>query len=133
MEEESRSEDTSEQTQANEGTGHEAVYEIGFHLVPTLTEAQVAAAFERMHKALDKAEATVLAEESPKKISLAYRIERSVAGKREKYTEGYFGFIKFEFPAEAEGIGEPQSSHKATTGEEVNALETMLRADSEVL
>jgi ribosomal protein S6 len=122
MEEESRPEDTSEQTQANEGKGHEAIYEIGFHLVPTLTEAEAVAALERMHKALGKAEATILAEESPKKINLAYRIERSVAGKREKYTEGYFGFIKFEFSAESE-----------TIGESVNALEAMLRGDSHVL
>lgn len=122
MEEESRSEDTSEQTQANEGKGREAVYEIGYHLVPTLTEAEAAAAFERMHTALGKASVAVLAQELPKKIALAYRIERSVAGKREKYTEGYFGFVKFEFPADSESVGAA-----------VNALEEMLRSDSQVL
>lgn len=122
MEEESRPEEIEGQTQANEPKGNEAIYEIGFHLVPTLSEEQVSAAFDRMHKALAGAEAKILAEESPKKIALTYRIERSVAGKREKYTEGYFGFIKFEFPEDSE-----------TVGESVNALETMLRGDSFVL
>lgn len=126
MEEESRSEDTSEQTQANEGKGHEAIYEIGFHLVPTLTADEAAAAFERMHKALETAEAKILTEESPKKISLAYRIERSVAGKREKFTEGYFGFIRFELP---EDLGPEERA----VGEAINALEAMLRGDSHVL
>src|SRR3989344_3831606 len=130
MEEEPRPEDTSEQTlsdaKAMEGTpsekGNQSVYEIGFHLVPTLTEAEAADAFQRMHTALSKASASILAQELPKKISLAYRIERSVAGKREKYTEGYFGFVKFEFLAESESVGEA-----------VNALEEMLRGDSQVL
>ena len=122
MEEESRSEDISEQTQANEGTGREAVYEIGFHLVPTLTEAEAVVAFGRMHAALEKVSAVVLAEEAPKKIALAYPIERSTQGKRDKYTEGYFGFIKFEIPEVDERVGES-----------VNALETMLRSDAQVL
>ena len=124
MQEYSRSAPEAGQTQAkniSEGEGREAVYEIGFHLVPVLTEQEIAEAFDRLHKALARAKAAILAEESPKKMPLAYRIERSVAGKREKYTEGYFGFIKFELP-EADDAG----THAA-------AFEQMLRGDSAVL
>ena len=120
MAEISRPEDTSEQSQANQGKSHAPVYEIGFHLVPTLTEEEAAAAFARIGKALDTAGATVLDKESPKKISLAYRIERSVSGKREKYTEGYFGFVKFELPEEG-------------AGEAAQQLDGMLHTDHEVL
>src|SRR5205814_2385945 len=59
-------------------------------------------------------------EAAPKKVQLAYRIERSAAGKREKFTESYFGFIKFELLED--GVGDI-----------VAALEGMLRGDSQIL
>ena len=100
-------------TQANDET---AVYEVGFHVVPTVQETEVAAVAARLHAALLKAEGKIIEEIPPKKIQFAYRIERSVAGKREKYTEGYFGSIKFEAPREA-----------------IKPFEEMLRADHEIL
>lgn len=129
MEEISRSEENSGQTpsvaKAMEGKpseqSNQPVYEIGFHLVPALTEEEAAAASLRLHKAIAGIGAIILAEEAPKKIPLAYRIERSVAGKREKFTEALFGFVKFELP-EAEGIG----GH-------IPGLEKMLREEDSVL
>ena len=72
------------------------VYEIGFHIVPTVCEEGVSAVVESVRKALGDAE--IISEGFPKKITLAYQVERAATGKREKYTESYFGHIKFAMP-----------------------------------
>ncbi len=90
------------------------VYELGFHLVPTVQDDGVAAIVEKVRAALGDAE--IISEEVPARMTLAYIIERSVQGKREKYSESYFGFIKF-----------------AMERSELAAFQTMLRGTSEVL
>ncbi len=75
-----------------------AVLETGFHIVPTVAEAEVGAVVERVRTSVEKVGGSIIAQEMPKRMQLAYRIERPVAGKREKYTESYFGWIKFEAP-----------------------------------
>lgn len=69
------------------------VYELGYHVVPTIPEDGVSAIVEKVKKALGKAE--IISEQFPVHMGVAYPIERSVQGKNEKYTETYFGFIKF--------------------------------------
>lgn len=78
-------------TQAD--TNKQPVYEVGFHIVPTVEEAEVAGVVEKIRALLGDAE--IIKEETPRKLTLAYTIERSNSGKREKYNEAYFGFIKF--------------------------------------
>ncbi len=69
------------------------VYEVGFHIVPTVGDEGVSAVVESVRTALGDAE--IISEGFPKKITLAYQVERAATGKREKYTESYFGHIKF--------------------------------------
>ncbi len=76
------------------------VYEIGFHIISTVGEEGVPAVVDSIRKALGKAE--IISESFPHKITLAYQVERATQGKREKYTESYFGHIKFAM--EREGI-----------------------------
>ena len=90
------------------------IYEIGYHLIPTLEEAGVAAAAAALKLKLGDAE--IIKEQAPVKIPLAYIIERRGQGPREKYAEAYFGFIKF-----------------AIDKEKISALEEYLRATHEVL
>lgn len=90
------------------------VYEAAFHLVPSLDEAGVSAAALKIRKVLGDAE--IIAEGSPQRMSLSYTIERATQGKREKYNEAYFGWIKF-----------------ATDRENVGAIEEALRADKTVV
>jgi ribosomal protein S6 len=91
------------------------IYEVGFHIVPTVTEDGVGAVVERVRKILDTAE--ILSEQYPSKMSLAYMVERASQGKREKYTESYFGFIKFSATRE----------HAAEIGAALRALREILR------
>lgn len=99
-----------------------AVFEVGFHIVPTVEDSKVSSIVERIKGAIAKANGSVIAEEAPKRMTLAYRIERSVAGRREKYTEAWFGWVKFEV---TEGEGEQESG--------ISALEAALRADHDIL
>lgn len=70
------------------------IYEVGFHLVPTITEDAVGAAVEKIRKAIGET-AEFISEGYPQRMQLAYVIERAAQGKREKYGESWFGWIKF--------------------------------------
>lgn len=109
----SASAELTQATAAPSGDIH-PIYEIEYHLIPTLTEVEVTTAVDSLRKVLGQAE--IIKGEAPVKIPLAYVIERRGQGKREKYSEAYFGFIKF-----------------ATEKENIAALEQYLRATHEVL
>ncbi|MSR70554.1 hypothetical protein EXS62_00735 [Candidatus Kaiserbacteria bacterium] len=90
------------------------VYEVGFHIIPTVGEDGVPAVLEKIRTLLGDAE--IISQTFPTKRALAYRVERAQAGAREKYLESYFGFIKF-----------------ATEREMIPAIEQGLRSIHEVL
>ena len=72
------------------------LYELGFILVPTIPELEVPQKVEAL-KALVKGEGGVVTNEgTPEYIDLAYTMERTIGSKTQKYSQGYFGFIKFE-------------------------------------
>ncbi|MBY0294178.1 30S ribosomal protein S6 [Patescibacteria group bacterium] len=99
-------------TQANSDS--RPVYEVGFHVVPTVGDEGVAGVVDQVRSALGNAE--IISEQFPERMRFAYTVERSVTGKREKYDEAYFGFIKF-----------------ALERESINALEDALRSNKNVL
>jgi len=88
--------ETSSQAEQNK----QPVYEIGFHIVPTVGENGIPGVVEKLRAELLKYEAEMIKEDFPRKILLAYIIERSAAGKREKYADTYFGSIKFALERE---------------------------------
>ena len=71
------------------------LYEIGFHVVPTVEETKVGEVVMTLHAEIKKAGGEIVGEQAPKKIMLSYVIERATSGKREKYAEAYFGWLKF--------------------------------------
>lgn len=71
------------------------VYEVAFHALPVLSEEKLADVVDGIRALLVKNHAEIISEKVPEKITLAYRVERSIAGKREKYSESYFGYLKF--------------------------------------
>src|SRR5581483_6422295 len=88
-------------SQANESQSEAKVFEVGFHIIPSVAQEEVAGVVDRIRASLTKGGAEIIKEEFPARRSLAYMIERASQGKREKYTESYFGFIKFATSAEA--------------------------------
>jgi ribosomal protein S6 len=91
------------------------IYEVGFHLVPTIAEDGVGAAVENVRKLIGD-DAEFISEGYPVKMNLSYIVERATQGKREKYAEAWFGWIKF-----------------ATMRSKIPALEAALNDSREVL
>ena len=81
-------------TQASE-VGARPVYEIGFHVVPTLTQDGVNTVVDSIKTELQKHDAEIISEFAPERMKLAYTIVVSHSGKHQKSDEAYFGFIKF--------------------------------------
>ena len=77
------------------------VYELGFHIVPTIAEEKVANVFGDIKALLEKNGAVFISEEYPKMRALAYTMLKNEAGKNEKFNFAYFGWIKYELPKEA--------------------------------
>ncbi len=72
------------------------VYELGYLLVPTVAEGQIPEALGEIKKILEKNGATVVSEGAPEFIDLAYEMEHIVGSARSRYTQAYFGWVKFE-------------------------------------
>lgn len=70
------------------------VYEVGYHIVSSVSEENLGAEIEAVKALLGKSE--IIAEESPKLIDLAYAIDKQIAGLHRKYDKAYFGWVKFE-------------------------------------
>lgn len=109
----------SQATEAPTNSGAEVsspvIYEVGFHLVPTIAEDGVGAAVEKIRKSIGD-DAEFISEDYPTKTALAYVVERAAQGRREKYSEAWFGWIKF-----------------AQSAEKLPAIEAALTASTDVL
>ncbi len=103
-------------TQANTPADGRPVYEVGFHLVPSLEESEAQSLAQKIRAHITDNNAEVIAEGASEKVTLAYTIERATTGKREKYNQAYFGWIKF-----------------AIEREYIPALEKFMRAAPEVI
>ncbi len=77
------------------------LYELGFILVPTTPEVEVSEKVDALKSLIKSVEGAVTSEGTPEYIDLAYTMERSVGSKKFKYSQGYFGFIKFETTPDA--------------------------------
>ena len=75
----------------------EKVYEVSFHLVPSIDADKVPEVFERV-KGVVSAVGEILSEEQPVLRDLAYTIRHTVRqrdGSYNRYDEAYFGSVKF--------------------------------------
>ena len=75
------------------------VYEVGLHVIPSLSEDKVAQKAGDFRSLIEKNNGTVINEGAPKNQPLAYTLYKDVGSVRSKYNHAYFGWIKFEMPA----------------------------------
>jgi ribosomal protein S6 len=82
----------------NEDTKTEkaTVYEVGFHIVPTVSPEHLAVEVEAVKGILGKVGATIIGEEFPRMIPLSYPMLKVVGPKRDYFETAYFGWVKFE-------------------------------------
>ena len=86
------------------------VYELGYHLVPTIAEEQIPHVSGAVRGMIEAISGNIIAEEAPVFIDLAYQIVKTVEHKHYRFDDAYFGFIKFE--AGPEGIASLEEALK---------------------
>lgn len=72
------------------------VYEVGYHLTPTIDESEILTHTAKIRALIEENSGSVISEEMPKLITLAYEIYKSVNTKKQKFNKAFFGWIKFE-------------------------------------
>lgn len=77
------------------------VYELGYHIVPTIPEEHVPEEVTKIRDIIEKKKGIVIADEHPRHTKLAYEMTKMIANKKYKYNEGYFGWIKFQMEPQA--------------------------------
>ena len=75
------------------------IYEIGFHVVPTVAENELGARVTAIRDIIEDNEGKIIADEYPKHLELAYPMVKVAANKRAIYPSAHFGWVKFEAPA----------------------------------
>lgn len=78
-----------------------SVYEIGYHLLPTLSEEEVPQVVSKLMDALKAEGAVFVGERFPSQIELAYPIAKRTNSKNTNYESAYFGWVAFEVAREA--------------------------------
>lgn len=71
-------------------------YELGYHLVPSLGEDDLALRVTDLKKAITDAGGTIGGEHAPQSYVLSYTMRRLRGGSWEKYDSSYFGWLRFE-------------------------------------
>jgi ribosomal protein S6 len=84
----------------NETEVRTTVYEVGYHMVPTIAEENLGAEVTAFKDFFSENGVTFIADEYPKMMELAYEMARSIANKKQKFSYGYFGWVKFECTTE---------------------------------
>ncbi|MEK7185254.1 MAG: 30S ribosomal protein S6 [Patescibacteria group bacterium] len=84
---------------AIEGKMH--VYEVGFVLMPSMSEEKVAEKASFIRGIIEKAGGEVITEDFPKLMPLAYPMDKMIDSAKQVFKEAYFGWVKFEMPAVA--------------------------------
>ena len=84
------------ENQENEGK----IYEVGFHLVPFLSEEQVVEEVASIKAIIEKHNGEIIHEDAPKLRPLSYEIAKVTAGVKRNHDQAYFGFIKYNGSAE---------------------------------
>ena len=77
-----------------------SVYELAYHLIPTLSEEDRAARVAAIRKSIEKAGGTIINDIAPEHMELSYTMTKQIAGKLPKYASAHFGWLYFELSAD---------------------------------
>lgn len=91
------SETKSINSQAKDNDKH-GVYELGYHILPTVAENEVEEKINEIRNVIKDLEGEFIMEGEPEMIELAYTMIVPRGGHNDKYDKAYFGWIKFKMP-----------------------------------
>ncbi|MEK7169706.1 MAG: 30S ribosomal protein S6 [Patescibacteria group bacterium] len=77
------------------------VYEVGYLVVPSVSEEELPREVTALKDALDAEQVAIIAEEFPRLRALAYHMRKRTGGEYRTYANAYFGWVKFEASAES--------------------------------
>lgn len=93
-------------------TGEDAaepqVYELGYHILPTVSEEGVQGEVGAITEVLKKLNAEFVGEKLPVRTDLTYTIEKKIGGVNHRFDSAYFGWVAFAIPRDT--IGEVQAA-----------------------
>ena len=78
-----------------EKNANERVYELGYLLVPTISEEDLPAKIGDLKELVSSLGGIHISDENPKIIPLSYSMAKVVANVRHKFNTAYFGWVKF--------------------------------------
>jgi ribosomal protein S6 len=73
-----------------------SIYEVGYLMLPSFPEENLGGEVTLFKDMFLEHGAVFIADEYPKLIELAYEMSRSINNKKQKFSYGYFGWVKFE-------------------------------------
>ncbi len=85
-----------ENNKDNVDSGEAQIYEIGYHLLPTVAESELSAEVSKIHSAITGAKGSIIGEGFPEIRALAYDISKRIETKHTHFNRAYFGWVKFE-------------------------------------
>lgn len=77
------------------------VYEVGYLLVPSLREEDLDTEITAIKQLVAKNKGSEIADDAPVLIDLAYEMTKVIDNKNYKFSQGYFGWIKFDLAPSA--------------------------------
>lgn len=93
------------------------VYELGYIVIPTVDEGNLQTERDALVALITRLKGIVISEGQPELIDLAYPMSKIINNKRQEFTQGYFGWVKFDVS--------PTALDEFTT--EIEALESLIR------
>ena len=78
-------------------------YELGYHLVPSLGEDDLALRVTELQKIIAAEGGSIISEGQPQSCTLSYQMRKMRGGKWDAYDATFFGWVRFEAPKEAMG------------------------------
>lgn len=76
--------------------GDSQIYEIGYHLLPTVAEENIPSEVSKIHSVISEMGGSIISEGAPQVRQLAYDIAKKIDNKNLNFNKAYFGWIKFE-------------------------------------
>lgn len=93
------------------------VYELGYHILPTVDEGNIEKEREALVAIITQFGGVVISEEMPALVDLAYDMDKIIKNKRNIFSQAYFGWIKFDI----------KPDNIEVLDDSVNAVESVLR------
>ena len=87
------------------------VYELGYHILPTVSEEGVQAEVNAITEVLKGLKVEFVAEKLANRLDLAYTIEKKIDGANRRFESAYFGWVSFTLQASQIGAVKVAMDH----------------------